>query len=80
VAVKKVAAAKAAPAEPKATKAPAAKKPAAKKTTLEVSPQQRYHMISTAAYFLAERRGFVGGYEMQDWISAEFEIDAKLNP
>jgi hypothetical protein len=35
-------------------------------------------MIATAAYFLAERRGFSGGYEMQDWISAEANIDSKL--
>ena len=76
-AVKKVAAPKTATVEPNA---PSAKKPSAKKTTTAVSPQQRYHMISTAAYYLAERRGFAGGYETQDWISAEFEIDAKLNP
>ena len=36
-------------------------------------------MIADAAYYLAERRGFSGGYEMQDWISAEYEIDAKLS-
>jgi hypothetical protein len=35
-------------------------------------------MIATAAYFLAERRGFAGGYQMQDWIAAEAEIDAQL--
>ena len=75
--VKPAASPKTATAEPKA---PSAKKPSAKKTTAAVSPQQRYHMISTAAYYLAERRGFAGGYEMQDWIAAELEIDAVLNP
>ena len=75
--VKQAASPKTATVEPKA---PSAKKPAAKKTTAPASPQQRYHMISTAAYYLAERRGFAGGYEMQDWISAELGIDAKLNP
>lgn len=59
-------------AEPGSTR----KSPAKKVTT--VSPEHRYHMIATAAYFLAERRGFAGGYEMQDWISAEAEIDAQL--
>ncbi len=54
-----------------------ARKSPAKKTPT-VSPEHRYHMIATAAYFLAERRGFAGGYEMQDWIAAEAEIDAQL--
>ncbi|MFA6016023.1 MAG: DUF2934 domain-containing protein [Gallionellaceae bacterium] len=58
-------------------KAPAAKKAAAKKE-ISISPEHRYHMIATAAYYRAEHRGFAGGYEMQDWISAEAEIDAKL--
>jgi hypothetical protein len=51
-------------------------KKTAKKTT--VSSEERYQMIATAAYFLAERRGFSGCYEMVDWITAEAEIDAKL--
>jgi hypothetical protein len=64
--------------EKKPARAPAAKKTATKKTAPLISPEHRYHMIATAAYYLAERRGFAGGYEMQDWISAEAEIDAKL--
>lgn len=44
-----------------------------------VTPEERYHMIATAAYFRAEQRGFEGGYEMEDWISGEAEIDARLN-
>ena len=49
---------------------------AAKKNT--VSPEVRNHMVATAAYFLAEKRGFVTGYEMEDWASAEKNIDAML--
>ena len=49
----------------------------ARRTT--VSPEERYHMIATAAYFLAERHGFNSCYAMRDWITAEAEIDAKLN-
>ncbi len=41
-------------------------------------PEQRGHMIATAAYFLAEKRGFVCGYEMHDWLTAEREIDSQL--
>lgn len=78
VAVKKVAAPKAAAVEAKPEKAPVIKKAVAKKKEVSVSPEQRYHMISTAAYYLAERRGFAVGYEAQDWISAEAEVDAKL--
>jgi len=44
-----------------------------------VTPEDRYHMIATAAYFRAEQRGFAGGYEMEDWISGEAQIDTMLN-
>jgi len=44
-----------------------------------VTPEERYHMIQTAAYYRAEQRGFAGGYEMEDWIAGEAQIDAKLN-
>jgi len=64
--------------EAKPVKKTAAKTAAANNIVVSVSPEHRYHMIATAAYFLAERRGFAGGYEMHDWISAEAEVDAKL--
>lgn len=78
-AAKKVSAAKAEqPAKP-AKAATSAKSPPAKNAKkTATSPEERYHMIATAAYFLAERRGFSGGYEMIDWITAEAEIDKKL--
>jgi nucleoid-associated protein YgaU len=44
-----------------------------------ITHEDRYHMISTAAYFRAEQRGFAGGYEMEDWISGEAQIGAMLN-
>lgn len=34
-------------------------------------------MIGEAAYYQAEKRGFVGGNPMEDWAAAEQEIDAK---
>lgn len=43
-----------------------------------VTPEQRYRMICDAAYFRAERRGFVGGNALQDWVDAEAEIDGLL--
>lgn len=32
------------------------------------------HMIATAAYYLAEKRGFAPGHELEDWLSAEHQI------
>lgn len=44
-----------------------------------IDPGQRQRMIADAAYFRAERRGFAGGSELQDWIEAEAEIDRMLS-
>lgn len=43
-----------------------------------VAPEERQRMIAKAAYLRAERRGFAGGGELQDWLVAEVEIDALL--
>ena len=32
-------------------------------------------MIAEAAYYLAERRRFETGHELEDWLAAEIEID-----
>jgi len=45
-----------------------------------VAPEQRRHMISEAAYFIAEQRGFNGGDTVRDWLLAEAEIDRRLSP
>ncbi len=81
VGVKKIATAKPTPAESTPLKKAVikdTKETAQQPKTVAASPEHRYHMIATAAYFLAQGRGFVGGYEMQDWISAEQKIDAQL--
>jgi hypothetical protein len=39
-----------------------------------------YHsLVAEAAYFRAERRGFVPGHEAEDWLAAEAEIALRLN-
>ena len=43
-----------------------------------VTDDLRQAMIAEAAYFHAERRGFAPGGEVQDWLSAEAEVDALL--
>jgi hypothetical protein len=39
---------------------------------------ERDDMIAIAAYFLAERRGFVPGAADDDWLRAEQQIDRML--
>lgn len=65
-----------------ARKAPA-KRTTAKKTKpvgmlLPVSHEERWRMVAEAAYYIAQRRGFVGGDALADWVAAEAEVDAKL--
>lgn len=43
-----------------------------------VTAEQRWRMVAEAAYFKAQRRGFVGGDSKRDWAEAEAEIDAWL--
>jgi hypothetical protein len=43
-----------------------------------VTAEARWRMIAEAAYFKAQRRGFVGGDSKRDWAEAEAEIDAWL--
>jgi hypothetical protein len=33
-----------------------------------------HQMIEEAAYYLAQKRGFKAGYELQDWLEAEKQI------
>lgn len=57
-------------------KAPA-KKTAVKKITPKPTPEERYRMVQTAAYFIAERNGF-GGCAIEHWAAAEREITSRL--
>ena len=38
----------------------------------------RHTAIAEAAYFCAEHRGFTPGYELEDWLAAEKEIEEQL--
>lgn len=44
----------------------------------QITPEQRYRMIAEAAYYLAEKRNFEPGYEMEDWITAEKMVEAHI--
>ncbi len=39
-------------------------------------PSERFHRIQERAYFKALKRGFLPGRELDDWLAAEYEIDA----
>lgn len=43
-----------------------------------MDPEARQEMIATAAYFIAEQRGFIPGHELADWCAAEAAVDASL--
>jgi hypothetical protein len=53
------------------------KKPEIKLTALSnyLSPKVCHEMIAVCAYYKAEKRGFVPGYELKDWNEAEQEIN-----
>lgn len=41
--------------------------------------QQRRRMIEQAAYRRAQTRGFSSGQELDDWLSAEAEVDFEIS-
>jgi len=43
-----------------------------------ITADERHQLIAQAAYFRAERRNFSPGCELEDWLSAESEIERKL--
>ena len=40
--------------------------------------EARRRLIADIAYFAAERRGFSPGYELDDWLQAEQEVEASI--
>jgi hypothetical protein len=42
------------------------------------SAEERNAYVAEAAYFTAMRRGFSSGHELDDWLTAENEVDARL--
>lgn len=48
------------------------------RTAQVLDPARCHQMIAEAAYFYAERRGFKPGYELDDWLAAEDQVNALL--
>jgi len=46
-----------------------------------IDPDLRHRLISEAAFEMYCRRGFADGYDVEDWLSAEAQVDhLLLNP
>jgi len=44
----------------------------------ELDPGLRHRLISDAAYALYCKRGYVDGYDLDDWLEAEAQVDHTL--
>jgi hypothetical protein len=44
-----------------------------------VSESERRAVIAIEAYLRAERRNFAAGHELEDWLAAEAEVNARLS-
>ena len=40
--------------------------------------EERNACVAETAYFIAMRRGFSPAHELEDWLTAEIEVDARL--
>ncbi len=58
----------------KKSKSSAAMKP----QTTKISHEERLEMIRTAAYYLAQKRSYSGESELDDWLTAEKEIEEMI--
>ena len=43
-----------------------------------IDPDARRRLVAAEAYFIAERRGFAAGNELEDWVTAEAVVDSRL--
>jgi len=51
--------------------------PATEARVWQDDPETREALIRLAAYSFYERRGFIDGHELEDWLQAEMEIDRR---
>ena len=40
-----------------------------------IDPDLRHRMISEAAYYMYQQRGYVDGFDVDDWLQAETQVD-----
>lgn len=63
---------------PAAVEPTAASQPPAPASSWQDDNEKREVMIRLAAYAFYERRGFIAGDELADWLAAEMEVDRQL--
>ncbi|MGA2778819.1 MAG: DUF2934 domain-containing protein [Steroidobacteraceae bacterium] len=56
--------------------APRVRKSASAQLAVQRTEAWRQERIATAAYYLAQKRGFEPGHEQEDWLLAEAQVDA----
>jgi hypothetical protein len=44
------------------------------------SVQSRHNLIALAAFYRAQKRGFIAGEDWQDWFAVEREVNGLLDP
>ena len=80
---KKTTSRKATTAAPKLTESSVISVLESRQTTTAVStsidPDVQRQLVAAEAYFLAERRGFAAGHELEDWIAAEAAVDLRCH-
>jgi len=54
------------------------KKTTSRKNPIPANPEIQQEMIAESAYFRSEKRGFVEGDPVEDWLAAEAEINTLL--
>jgi hypothetical protein len=56
--------------------APRLRKTSSAQLAVQRTEAWRQERVATAAYYLAEKRGFAPGRETEDWLLAEAQVDA----
>ena len=44
----------------------------------DITAEEMHAMIANEAYLLAEKRGFSGNHELEDWLHAEAAVSARF--
>ncbi len=52
--------------------------PVADSAQARIDPEVRHRMISEVAYQRYAQRGYLEGFELEDWLQAEAEVDRQL--
>jgi 3-oxoacyl-ACP reductase-like protein len=71
-----------APARPAAARTPAKSRhtadAVARPAAIPLDASERQRLVAMAAYFRAEKRGFIAGGEIDDWLEAEKDVARQL--